>query len=76
MTGCTVDLVIQTGISPARADTTADTQDRTTVHIHVHHGLQDNVGMAGMEDGVNRYYGCQNSIVQKFTDTTVDVNFF
>jgi len=47
-------------ISPVKADTTAHTKGKITVHIHVHHRLQDNAGITGMEDGVNRYYGCQN----------------
>ena len=49
---CTVGKVIRIGINPATADTTADTHGRTTVPTHVHHRLQDVIGMAGMEDGV------------------------
>ena len=30
--------------------------------------------MAGMADGDNRYYGCQDKFAAKITDTTVDMN--
>ena len=57
-----------------KADTTAP--GKITVHIPmlVHHRLKDTTGMAGMADGDNRYYGCQDKFAAKITDTTVDMN--
>ena len=48
-----------------KADTTAT--GKITVHIptHVHHRLQDKTGMAGMADGDNRHYGCQDNFAGK-----------
>ena len=40
----------------------------------VHQRLKDKTGMAGMADGDNRHYGCQNKFAGKITDTTVDIN--
>jgi len=48
-----------------KADTTAT--GKITVHIptHVPHRLQDKTGMAGMADGDNRHYGCQDNLSGK-----------
>ena len=71
------DRVIHININtPAKADTAADTNDMTTVHIHVHHRLQDNViGMAGMEDGVKPtlrlpFQTSQDIPIQRYLMTT------
>ena len=46
------------------ADTTA--AGKITVHIPTHvHRLQDKTGMAGMADGDNRHYGCQDNFAGK-----------
>ena len=52
------------------ADTTADTTDRTLVHIHVLY-LQVNSGKAGMADTDEPIQQLLKSSIEDLTDTTV-----
>ena len=60
---------VNTRIGPISINHEADTTapGKITVHIPmlVHQRLKDKTGMAGMADGDNRHYGCQNKFAGK-----------